>query len=146
MITFDLSCDREHRFEGWFRNLEDFEDQLARDLVTCPLCGSNRVSKRLSAVAVHVGRRSVDSPKPEAPQDPKPGGEVTAESFLRAMGRFIEANFDDVGNAFAEEARKIDRGEVDARNIRGTTTPAEEEALRDEGIDFQKIALPTYDA
>ena len=147
MITFDLSCDREHRFEGWFRNLEDFEDQLARDLVACPLCGSNRVSKRLSPVAVHVGRRSVaPPPKPEASQDPKPAGEVTPEAFLRAMGRFIEENFHDVGSEFAEEARKIDRGEVDARNIRGTTTPAEEEALRDEGIEFHKVALPKYDA
>lgn len=154
MITFDLSCDREHRFEGWFRNSEDFEDQLERNLLTCPLCGSNQVTKRLSAVALHVGRRSAPQPVP-APEQAQgvqavPGGapksEVSADSFLRVMAQFIERNFADVGPMFAEEARKIERGESEARNIRGTTTPQEEDSLRDEGIEFLKVALPKYDA
>jgi hypothetical protein len=71
---------------------------------------------------------------------------VSAESFLRALGRFVETHFDDVGPAFAEEARKIDRGDAEARNIRGTTSPEEEEALRDEGVDFIKVPVPKFDA
>ena len=44
-------------------------------------------------------------------------------------------NTEDVGNRFAEEARRIHYGESDAKAIRGQTTPAEREALADEGIE-----------
>lgn len=162
MITFDLACDRDHRFEGWFRNREDFDDQLGRGLVACPLCGSTRVTKQLSAVAVHVPRRAAPTPAPEASKPPAPASPpapagpagpsgpgappVEAKPFFQALARFVETHFEDVGPGFAEEARKIDRGEVEARNIRGSTTPEEEEALREEGVEFLKVAVPKYDA
>ncbi len=151
MITFDLSCDHDHRFEGWFRDRGDFESQLERGLVACPLCGSTQVTKQLSPVALHFSRRSAaprPQPKDDTESSPKESvpDKASPESFFRALGRFIEKNFDNVGPAFAEEARKIDRGEVEARNIRGTTTPQEEEALRDEGVEFLKVPVPKYDA
>ncbi len=142
MITFDLSCDNGHRFEGWFRNREAFEEQLRSGLVQCPVCGSSRIRKEPSPVAVHVGRRS-------APEQARPGGrghQGRPEAFFVALSRFIEKHFEDVGPAFADEARKIHRGEAPARNIRGTTTPQEEEALKEEGIEFLKVPLPKYDA
>lgn len=144
MITFDLACDRGHRFEGWFGNREDFDRQLAQGLVTCPLCGSARVQKRLSAVAVHVGRRTAAEPRaPQAPSVPEP---PRPEAFLRAVAQFVETHFEDVGARFAQEARRMEDGEADARSIRGTTTPEEQEALREDGIEFLTIALPKYDA
>lgn len=153
MITFDLACERNHRFEGWFRNREDFDDQLARGLVACPLCGSTRVTKQLSAVAVHVSRRSAAPlPAPQTaggpPPAPKAGDSAPVEpqAFFKALTDFVEAHFEDVGSGFADEARRIESGESEGRNIRGTTTPAEEEALQDEGINFLKIPLPKYDA
>ncbi len=152
MITFDLACEKAHRFEGWFGSARDYEDQLQRGLLECPLCGSRQVTKQLSPVAVHVGRRTAPAatrapegaPAPAAPAaapgPPKP------EAFFRALTQFVEANFEDVGPSFAQEARKIDAGEAESRNIRGTTTAAEEEALRDDGVEFFKVAVPKYDA
>ena len=142
MITFDLSCERAHRFEGWFRNRESFEEQLQQGLVQCPVCGSTRIRREPSAVAVHVGRRSAPAPdeKPDSSPEPRP------EALFVALTRFIEKNFEDVGPGFAEEARKIHRGEAPGRNIRGTTTPQEEESLREEGVEFVKLTLPKYDA
>lgn len=151
MITFDLACEHEHRFEGWFRNLEDFEAQMERGLVACPLCGSSKVSKLLSAVAVHVSRRAV-SPPPAPPAPPTTAAAVPktagpqAVPFFRALAEVVEKHFEDVGPAFASEARKMEEGEVEARNIRGTTTPEEEEGLREDGIEFLKIPVPKYDA
>lgn len=149
MIVFQLSCDHRHPFEGWFRNREDFEAQLSEGLLTCPVCGSTKITKELSPVAVHLGRRSA----PEKPQVPATPQGATAgapapgpEAFFRALAAFVENHFEDVGPSFAQEARKIESGESDPRNIRGTTTPAEEEALREEGVEFLKIALPKYDA
>ncbi len=58
MITFDLSCEKSHKFEGWFKNREDFDDQMDTRIIACPLCGSTAITKRLSPVAVHIGRRA----------------------------------------------------------------------------------------
>lgn len=152
VITFDLACEHGHRFEGWFRNGQDFEEQLAGSLLSCPLCGSQEITKQLSPVAVHVARRTAPSPppsaKPEAaaPAPPQAARPADPRVFLHALARFVEQNFEDVGSGFAAEARKIEDGEADSRNIRGTTTPEEEEALREDGIEFLKIPVPDYDA
>jgi len=152
VITFDLACENGHRFEGWFRNGQDFEDQLAGDLVSCPLCGSHKITKQLSPVAVHVARRTAPAPPP-APRPEPAGGPVPQAArpadprvFFSAVARFVEEHFEDVGPSFAAEARKIEEGEADPRNIRGTTTAEEEEALREDGIEFLKIPVPDYDA
>ncbi|HSH69132.1 MAG TPA: DUF1178 family protein [Deferrisomatales bacterium] len=163
MITFDLACNQHHRFEGWFRNREDFDAQLAGGLIACPLCGSSRVEKQLSAVSVHVGRRSAPAlPPPAAPSGNQSGHPaaapsataasgprspgVPAQPFFQALTQFLETQFEDVGSRFADEARKVESGEAVARNIRGTTTPEEEAELREEGVEFLKVAVPKYDA
>ncbi|MEW6486841.1 MAG: DUF1178 family protein [Thermodesulfobacteriota bacterium] len=164
MITFDLACDKAHRFEGWFRSARDFDDQKAAGLLECPLCGSRAVTKQLSPVAVHVGRRTAPEranslpargdaggpPEASGPSGAAPPGRAPVsprpEAFFRVLARFVETHFEDVGPAFAQEARKIEAGEGEVRNIRGTTTAAEEEALREDGIEFLTLALPKYDA
>ena len=38
MIVFDLRCESSgHVFEAWFGSTGDYEDQLRRGLVQCPL-------------------------------------------------------------------------------------------------------------
>jgi hypothetical protein len=36
-------------FEGWFASEEDFQGQLGRGLVECPMCGDTAITKMLSA-------------------------------------------------------------------------------------------------
>ena len=162
MITFDLACNQHHRFEGWFRNREDFDAQLAGGLIACPLCGSSRVKKQLSAVSVHVGRHSAPAlPPPAAPTGNPPDCPASppavaasalgstglpTKPFFQALTQFLETQFEDVGSRFADEARKVESGKAVARNIRGTTTPEEEAELREEGVEFLKVAVPKYDA
>lgn len=145
MITFDLSCETGHRFEGWFRDRNDFDRQRETGLLCCPVCGSAKVEKRLSAVAVHVGRRSLPAENP-APPSAGAAAPPAPKAFFAALADFVEKHFEDVGAGFANEARKIDAGEAELRNIRGTTTPEEEEQLQADGVEFLKIALPKYDA
>lgn len=59
-----------------------------------------------------------------------------------ALGRYVLANTEDVGNQFAQEARKIHYGEVPERGIRGQATLTETESLIDEGIAVQALPLP----
>ena len=52
------------------------------------------------------------------------------------------ANTLDVGEHFAEEARKMHYGETEERAIRGKTTVDEARALVEEGIDVLPMVLP----
>ena len=59
-----------------------------------------------------------------------------------AMAQRVLASTDDVGEKFAEEARKIHYGETQERGIRGKATPEETESLLEEGIAVVALALP----
>jgi hypothetical protein len=141
MIVFDLACSRGHTFEGWFDSREDFESQLERRLVTCPVCGDESVRRVPSpfAIAKH-GRGS----RPSA--DQVPDHELAARLLGQALRRYLEENFEDVGPQFAKEALKIHYGVAEARNIRGVSTPEEEKMLREEGVSFFKIGAPVVPA
>ncbi len=134
MVIYDLICDASHTFEGWFKNAEDFDAQVTSGMVTCPFCESEMVSKKLAAPK--LSRKSNSAP---APQEVAIGnGSAEAYSQLQEMlgkvHKFVETNFEDVGNKFAEEALSIHRGEKDKENIRGTATPDEIKELAEEGV------------
>lgn len=58
------------------------------------------------------------------------------------MVRRVVANTEDVGERFAEEARRIHYGEADERGIRGQASQEETEALLDEGIAVVPLPVP----
>jgi len=142
MIIYDLCCDSQHRFEGWFRSAEDFESQLERHLVSCPQCDSEVVRRVPSAVAI-----SSSSPR-EGSESMPPQQSVTAAmpagsqalALYRQLANIMMTMSEDVGSTFAEEARRIHYKEAPERPIRGQTTGEEYEALQEEGIGV--IRLP----
>ena len=143
MKVLDLQCAHAHVFEGWFASEEDFAGQLARGLVACPMCGDIAVTKKLSAPRLNLGspRASEESPKQEVAVA---GGneETTLQAAWLAMARRVVANTEDVGERFAEEARRIHYGESEQRGIRGKASRAETESLAEEGIAVMQLALP----
>lgn len=129
MIKYALRCDRTHEFEGWFGSSADYDDQVARGLVECPVCGSTGVSKQIMAPAV-AGTKAQRSAAPVV--DPK-----MREMMMTAMGevrRHVEENFDYVGDAFAKEARAIHEGKSEDRGIYGEASPSEVKALVEDGV------------
>lgn len=144
-IIYDLECDFAHRFEGWFRSAEDFDSQHGRHLITCPQCGSSGVRKVPSRVNIgssDQARKSTGAPAGEALPTTKPNTVDVATAFVMAKQviQALVAHSEDVGERFAEEARKIHYEEAPARAIRGQASPEECEELRDEGIEI--VALP----
>lgn len=145
MIIFDLCCDLDHRFEGWFRSAEDFEAQLEQNMVSCPQCDSHLVRRVPSAVAIGGASPETDSKaparRPAAAQSttmmPTPS---QMQGLYRQMMTALLATSEDVGEGFAEEARRIHYNEAPERAIHGTTTPEEREALHEEGIAI--VSLP----
>jgi hypothetical protein len=129
MKVFNLSCDVDHTFEGWFSSAAEFDRQLGLSLLRCPFCDSDLV-RRLPAAA----RLNLSGPGP-APATPP-------DTALRASIDAIIAGTEDVGEQFAEEARRIHYLETKARGIRGTATFDERQALADEGIEVLTLPIP----
>ncbi len=155
MIRFSLACDRGHDSEAWFPSGSSADDQLARGLVECPVCGSARVSKALMAPALSGTKRSpreaepapapaavpapVETPAaPFAMVDPR-RAELTAA--LKELRSKLLENSENVGDRFADEARKIHFGETEARTIHGKATPEEARALREDGVEFGPLPI-----
>ena len=136
--VFNLRCDVGHGFEGWFRSSEDYEDQRAQGRLSCPMCGSHVVTKALSAPYVSTGAAS--APAVQAAAMPTP---AQMQALFVKMAREIAANTEDVGERFAEEARRIHYKEVEERGIRGRTSKEEAAALVEEGIHV--VPLPFGD-
>lgn len=146
MIVFNLRCELNHVFEGWFGSEADYGRQRERGLLTCPLCGSGTVSKMLSAPRLNLGAGSpVETAASSEPQpEPRVAGDVEKSlqaAWLQATRRIL-AQTEDVGERFAEEARKIHYGETEERGIRGQASRQETEALLEEGIGVLPLALP----
>ncbi|HEX3699098.1 MAG TPA: DUF1178 family protein, partial [Phenylobacterium sp.] len=116
----------EHGFEGWFGSSADFDDQAGRGLVECPLCASKAVRKQIMAPAVAGTKKRGPAAEPGK-----------AQMMMEAMGRIrrhVEATFDDVGDAFATEARAIHEGRAEDRGIYGQASPREVRELVEDGV------------
>jgi len=143
MKVLDLQCAQSHGFEGWFGSEDDFTSQLARGLVSCPMCGDTSVTKKPSAPRLNLGH--AQAPAPAAPRQDVVAASDTQTALQAAwlgMARRILANTDDVGDRFPEEVRRIHYGEVPHRGIRGKASEAESQALAEEGIEVMRLALP----
>jgi hypothetical protein len=141
MKVLDLQCATGHTFEGWFASEADFLGQCERSMVQCPLCGDATVHKKPSAPRLNLlTTRVAPATEVEVLASPVREGNLTA-AWL-ALSRRIVAHTDDVGEHFAEEARKMHYGECEERAIRGQTTLNEARALVDEGIVIVPLVLP----
>ncbi len=161
MIVFNLSCSEQHVFDGWFRSADEYDRQAANGLVECPFCGDKHITKQLSAPRINSGASSgksdgssmlsSESSPISSSQNKQPASraqEVLAasmlpglqEHMLKQFKNFVLTNTENVGNEFAETARRIHYGEESHRNIRGRVSLSEAVALRDEGIET--VSLP----
>jgi hypothetical protein len=135
LIRFSLVCENAHEFEGWFRSSDEFDTQAKRGLVDCPSCGSHKIEKALMAPAVSTGRRQ------EKIALAMGDAQKQALAQLKALAEKVRENSDYVGDKFAEEARKIHFGEVDARGIYGEATLDEAKSLAEDGVAFMPIPV-----
>ncbi|HCP01342.1 MAG: hypothetical protein CL573_06365 [Alphaproteobacteria bacterium] len=133
MISFNLVCTNGHEFEGWFRSSKDFAHQSEKQLVACPECGDTGIEKSLMAPVVGA-KDSVVADRSEKT--------VQARELRKLLGEvrdYVETNFDDVGDDFTDEARKIYYGETDERPIYGNATDEDAKKLAEEGVPVGKL-------
>jgi hypothetical protein len=163
MIRYTLKCDDSHEFESWFPSSTSYDTQRARGLVTCPTCNSAKVEKAVMAPSVartdkggsaHElanatesvpdGALAADAPPAEATpvaMMARPDSEL--RTLMRQLRDHIVASSDDVGDSFADLARKMHDGEIEHRPIRGEATVEEVKALREDEVEvFPLPVLP----
>jgi hypothetical protein len=169
MKVYNLACPLDHRFEGWFASEEDCLAQQDKGMLACPICDSTEITRMPSAP--HIAKSSSNKDvatstdltiaNAAATDSTSVGGALSGNvvaltggdhsqleaqvqaAFLKGM-RELMGRSEDVGNSFAEEARKIHYKESPERSIRGQTTLDEAEALREEGIEV--MAMPMLPA
>ena len=168
MKVLNLQCGSQHAFEGWFGSELDFQQQLERGLLTCPMCGDARVVKMPSAPRLNLHAaakadsspsgqtldagqshaqlpsRTVSSPSEIAMSaDGAPPSEVVAQmqgAFMKVL-REVISRTEDVGHHFPEQVRRMHHGETQARPIRGQATAEERAELQDEGIEVMQLPM-----
>lgn len=166
MKVLNLRCSYLHSFEGWFGSEDDFQDQSRRGLIACPMCADTGIQKMPSAPRLNFGGHAAPEASPASDQTsticasggtpaqksemarigdaesttsmPEPGPAVQA-AFLTALRQVVAAT-EDMGTRFAEEARRMHYGEVEARGIRGRASAREAVKLLEEGIEV--VPLP----
>lgn len=170
MKVLNLQCAHQHSFEGWFASEDDFQTQLARGIVECPMCADKSIQKMPSAPRLNLGGHQAPqatgsdqgSPKAGAPgstpslapqhhaaastADAATAVQTSASpaeqaAFLKAL-RHVVANTEDVGERFADEARRMHYGDAEARSIRGQASVREAVELMEEGIEVMPLPLP----
>ena len=145
MKVLDLRCANDHRFEGWFGSDAELQSQQERGLLTCPVCGHNEVERlpsaprlNLSSSRAEPAHKSSDAKATEG----EGGVPVTLQQLYLKAVRHVLANTEDVGERFAEEARRMHYNEAPERGIRGTTSREEAQELAEEGIDVMPLLVP----
>jgi len=148
MIIFDLSCQAEHRFEGWFQDKDDMQAQLSEGLLRCPVCESEDIRKLPTMAKFNKSsNRASSSTETAVTAAPAPGttnnqamAYAASQEFARKLHDYVDTNFTDVGTRFAEEARKIHSGEREDAGIRGIASAEQVKELNEEGIET--VPLP----
>jgi hypothetical protein len=140
MKVLNLHCGQAHAFEGWFASEDDFQAQLGRGQVECPLCGDAGITKMPSAPRLNLG--AAEPARPEKKQEVMATPDAGLQAAWMQMVKHVMAHTEDVGARFAEEARKIHYGEAEERGIRGQASREETQELLEEGIGVLPLPLP----
>ena len=136
MINFSLICEHDHEFDGWFSSSGDFDAQLKRGLVACPVCDSAKVSKSLMSPSVSTGRQ-----KEKVALANMAATQKEVADQLKQLRDKMTEGAEDVGSRFPEEARKVHYGETEKRGIYGEANREEVTSLVEEGVEI--VPLPT---
>ncbi|MBT9610656.1 DUF1178 family protein [Aquabacterium sp.] len=142
MLVVDLHCDQGHAFEGWFASGDELSRQQQAGLLGCPVCGSHAVQRRPSATRLNVsGATGAVEPVTEPSTQQAVGGQALQAAYLQVVRQVI-AQTENVGERFADEARRIHHGDAPERAIRGQATAEERAELREEGIETLALPVP----
>ena len=148
LICKSLYCSNQNSFDGWFQNIEAYQNQKSKGLILCPLCGSDDIIKSLTTPSFRLSKvKSTDTEVEQKEVDnknlrkPVRSNDKTNDIsiLLRAMKKEIKKNSEFVGDDFVKEVRSMQEDKTKERSIYGHGTKKEIEELKDEGVDVLNV-------
>ena len=139
MIKYNLKCQNNHEFESWFSSSQEFDNLKKKKLLECIFCSSKKVNKSIMAPMVSV----INSGKNEIKAINK-SLKIEKDKLLR-LRKFVEKNFEFVGENFSNKVREIYYDKKNEKMIYGTATKKERKELKEEGIDLLSIPWANKD-
>lgn len=137
MIRYQLTCKKNHEFEGWFRDSASYDEQAKKGLLSCPTCNSKKIAK--APMAPNVSKKAELA---EAAREAK-----QMREWVTKVRKHVEENAEYVGDRFPNEARAIHYGDAEERQIYGEATLEDARELIDEGVPVAPLpGLPRADS
>tara|TARA_B100000579_G_C22843418_1_gene862937 strand:- start:2468 stop:2893 length:426 start_codon:yes stop_codon:yes gene_type:complete len=133
MIKYILKCKNKHEFESWFLNSIEFEKLKKKKLIKCIYCKSQNIEKSIMSPKI------VGSSKKELENFSSNKEFIKVKKDLIKIRKFVEKNFEYVGERFPQEVRNVYYDKRKNNNIYGTASNKEREELKDEGIELTSI-------
>tara|TARA_B110000971_G_C19843713_1_gene423802 strand:- start:333 stop:755 length:423 start_codon:yes stop_codon:yes gene_type:complete len=132
MIKYLLKCNKKHEFESWFSDSREFEKLKKKNLIECIFCQSKNVDKSIMSPNIISKKKIV-----EKKLNDKEFNKIKKD--LLKIKKFVEKNFEFVGDKFPKEVRDIYYDNKKNKNIYGTATLKEKLELEEEGIELANI-------
>ena len=130
MIKYLLKCNKNHEFESWFSTSNEFEKLKNKNFIECIFCKSRKVEKTIMSPLIIKKEKNYDSNLKEISKIKKD---------LLKVRKFVEKNFEFVGDKLSNEVRGIYYDKKKQRNIYGTVTQEENQERKEEGIELDSI-------
>tara|TARA_B100000795_G_scaffold209362_1_gene162913 strand:- start:646 stop:1062 length:417 start_codon:yes stop_codon:yes gene_type:complete len=130
MIKYKLICkDCNLSFDSWFASSKEYEKLKKKNFLNCHACNSLNIEKTLMSPSVLKSKTNVENQKYK---------EIKKKIYQ--YQKFIESNFEYVGENFTHEARSIHYKDKKAsKGIYGLATKKDIKELEEEGIETEKI-------
>ena len=134
MIKYKLQSKKNHEFTSWFANSSEFERLKKKKMLECIYCNSKDIKKSImSPRVINKNKENKDYQK-----------EIKKmKKDLTELRKFVENNFEYVGDKFARKVREVYYDENKKKNIYGISTEKERKDLMEEGIDL--VSIPWID-
>ena len=120
MIKYNLNCENSHEFESWFSDSKEFEKLRRKNLLKKSI---------MSPRVINKNKENKDYQKEMKKM----------KKDLTELRKFVENNFEYVGDKFARKVREVYYDENKKKNIYGISTEKERKDLMEEGIDLMSI-------
>ena len=134
MIKYILNCSNNHEFESWFSSSGEFDKLKKKKLLECIFCKTSKVDKSIMSPKVLNKKTKILDLNLEKIEEFK-----KIKKNLKKIKRYVEKNFEYVGDKLSREVRNIYYDKKTSKNIYGTATKEEIEELQEEGIELGTI-------
>ena len=139
MIKYNLKCKNDHEFVSWFSDSNEFEKLNKKNFLECIFCNSKDIKKSIMSPMISSKKSTEDNVN-------LLNEKISIEkNKLIKLRKFVEKNFEYVGDKFSEKVRDVYYDKKSKKSIYGIASPEEREELSEEGIDLLSIPWVSKD-